>query len=264
MADIRNPPASEDLAGLQSAAMVVKTDPALRLWEIENEKLELLALRDEPDLTDEEKAAIDGQIRAYVELEVRKVHGVAGIMRYCDAFVDACKAEQRRLAQKRAMWEGRYGRIREMVLQVMQANGLKKIEAGTERFRIQKNAPALAVDVEMLEDKYLKAHVTINLADWKELLRCATSRGSTDFFLITPGSFTVTSEADNGAIKEALKQSIACPECKGAGDEIQQSMDEVGHIDQLHQACERCKGTGTVTASVPGAVMVQSEHLRLE
>lgn len=227
-----------------------KLDHGITLWQIEEEKLALIELRDEC-ATEEERAAVDAEVRKYVEAEISKVHRVAGLMRYFDAFVDTIKAEQERLAKKRAMWEGHYGRVRQMVLEVMQARGLRKIEGGTERFRIQKNGAKSVVvdDPAVIPDEYVRANIKMSMKNWKALLAAAGG------YVPPPDAYTVSSELDlpriGSAIAEAKASELAFMHSHG-----------VDHPD--FYTAEQLEQLEFLKIRFKGAHVVQGEHLRLE
>lgn len=226
----------------------------LTLFDIEREKAELIALREECE-TDEERAAVDAAIREYVVRDVRKVSGIAALLRYFKSNAEAAKAEQERIAKIRGRWEARYGTLKAMVLAVMQHFDLPKLEGATDRFRRQKNPVALEItDTKLVEEKYLVATVTMPLADWKELVRQLPAKlaGTLDHARLS-------SSVDTVALKAACSVMVKCEDCNGSGSVVVVSSgpDEIA-------VCPRCSGTTNVPATVPGARLVQGEHLRVE
>jgi hypothetical protein len=59
-----------------------------------------------------------------------------------------CKAEEERIAAKRKSVENRAASLRKYLLVNMQAVGRSEIQTGTHTLKIQKNPPAVKVDIE--------------------------------------------------------------------------------------------------------------------
>ena len=173
----------------------------LSLFKIEQEKADLICFREECE-TDEERAAVDQQIQEYVGREIRKVTGIAALLKYFKAMGAVAKAEKERLAQQQAKWEGRHERLRAMVLGVMQAMNVPKLEGATDRLRRQKNPVALEItDTLQIPEQYLKATIQMPFAEWRVLLDAAAGGIP---FVPTATTFRVTSEVDTAAVKAAL------------------------------------------------------------
>src|SRR6185312_2857181 len=134
------PPLREDTHGVIPYA----GDPKLSLFQVEQEKLDLIQFRDECE-TDEECAAVDQQIQEYVGREIRKVSGIAALLKHFKAQAAMAKAEEERAAKWRKRWEANYERLKNMVHGVMVALELPKVEGATDRFRRQKNPIALEI-----------------------------------------------------------------------------------------------------------------------
>lgn len=232
------PPLREDTHGV-----IPYADPKLSLFNIEQEKLDLIQFRDECE-TDEERAAVDQQIQEYIGREIRKVSGIAALLKYFKAQAATAKAEEERAAKWRKKWEANYERLKNMVHGVMLALDLPKVEGATDRFRRQKNPVALEItDAKLIPEQYLKATIKMPLSAWKELIACDAPGLARDF--------TVTSEVDTASVKAALQVKVKCALCDGTG-----LVDEEG--------CNFCRGEKAVAQNVPGARLVQGEHLRVE
>lgn len=234
----------------RSAAVIEAPERSLSLFQIEQEKAELIAFREEC-VTDEERTAVDRQIQEYVGAEIRKVSGIAALLKFFKSNAEAAKAEQDRVAKQRAKWEGRYERLKAMVLGVMQTLEIQKVESATDRLRRQKNPVSLEVyDVTQIPEKYLNATIRMPFSGWKRLLEAAGAYAPED-------GFSVNSEVDSSAIKAELQKHVQCPACKG--DPIDAAGGRLPTV-----VCEVCRGEKTVPASVPGARLTQGEHLRIE
>lgn len=228
---------------------------AVSLFKLEQEKLELFDLRDIVE-TDEERAAIDAQLLEYVKMETRKVTNIAGLLKHFDAKYKEAVAEELRIHAHVARWANRVAKLKAMVLGVMQAFDVKKLESSTDWFRRQNNPVSLEVtDIGSIEEKFLKATVKMTFEDWQKMVSLAHIGADTlgwgkDRVAEFP-RFTVTTEVDNAALKAACAAMQDCEDCGGGGK-------LAGNTP-----CDACGATGKRPATVPGARLVQGEHLRV-
>lgn len=242
------PPLREDHHGV-----IPYAGRSLSLFQIEQEMAELIAVREEC-VTDEERGVVDAQIQEYVCREIRKVTGIAALLKHFKAQAAMAKAEEERAAKWRKRWEANYERLKNMVHGVMLALDLPKVEGATDRFRRQKNPAALEItDAKLIPEQYLKATIKMPFAEWQRVLEALPD--DFDWPDSDKPSFTVTSEVDTVAVKAACLMKVPCPECEGHG--LQSVAD--GAIE-----CDTCAASGMVLAKVPGARLVQGEHLRVE
>lgn len=249
------PPLREDHHGV-----IPYAGPKLSLFQIEQEMAELIAVREECE-SDEERGVVDAQIQEYVGREIRKVSGIAALLKHFKSQAAIAKAEEERAAKWRKRWESSYERLKNMVHGVMMALDLPKVEGATDRFRRQKNPVSLEItDAKLIPEEYLKSKITMPFGHWKDLVKAADSRGSASFYALNSEQVTVTSEVDTAALKAALLVKIICADCKGSGGPF--DLTEYGGGDK--EPCPTCEGIGTVSATVPGARLTQSEHLRCE
>jgi len=115
------------------------TKQSLTLYNIETELLDLVRLRE--DTTEpEELAAIDTQIAEYVGREVRKVDGIASLLREFERRAEIDRAEAKRISKRAQQWARREARLREMVTSVMEATGQKRIEGQHSSFVLVKKS----------------------------------------------------------------------------------------------------------------------------
>lgn len=254
---------ADDMGGAPTPETQQRANPVpeLSLYHIEAEKAALVAFRDECE-TDEERAAVDQQLQAYVEAEIRKVSNIAGLLRWLANMAEQAKAEQKRIAEIRASWERRRDHITNMVLGVMQALDLKKVECPTAKIRRQANPPAVHIyDTMAIEEKYLKVQVRMTASEWSELCAAAklgmgiAKEGS------LPLEMDVKAEIDGVSLKEACKaaekEMVPCPHhfADGHAEDI---------IEGAFGPCAICSGTKQIPRTVPGARLNRGEHLRLE
>ncbi len=235
----------------KSTALAVVEAPRETLHQIETELRELCDLRDSLDPSEAEAIqATDEQIEAFVGREIRKVTGIAALLRYFRSQTEAAKAEEAHARKWRDRWEARYNRLATMVHGVMVAMDVQKLEGATDRFRRQNNPEATEVyDAAALPDEYLKGTIKLPYADVKWLL--AAARNSS----LDTSNLVITSDVDAVKLKAALQANVDCHYCQGIGE-----IPTGGEVNP----CQNCEGTGQVRATIPGARLTRGEHLRVE
>lgn len=245
---------------------------SVSLFNLHREKLELFALREEVELSTtmgaDDKAltlkAIDDELQKYVEGEVRKVSNIAGLLKHFDAKYKEAVAEELRIHAHVARWANRVAKLKAMVLGVMQAFDVKKLESSTDWFRRHNNPVSLEVtDIGSIEEKFLKATVKMTFEDWQKMVSLAHIGADTlgwgkDRVAEFP-RFTVTSEVDNAALKAACAVMVPCAACSGKGGPVDLTIYGGG----TNEPCPQCSGAGSLQATVPGARLIQGEHLRV-
>jgi len=238
---------------------------SLSLYNIENELLELLQLREEvegdqaapPDPA--ELAEIDKQVQAYVEREVRKADGIGDYLNECITRADALEAEAQRIRERAGMWRRRYESVRNTTLRVMQLFHLKTVEGVRHTLAVKRNPPSVEIrQPDLVPDQYQCIAVKLSLDVWKAVLDVVDTHDSEH----SGGALSAALKAAERKasydqpltpVKEALK--AACPKCLGSGlPERQAALAGAGH-------CDACGGTGH--AGVPGCELV-TDIVRLE
>lgn len=190
----------------------------LSLFQIESELAELVDLRDQtandPDLKpseiDEALQAINGQITAYIEREVRKVDGISHYVRECETRAEVLREEAKRLKTLADTWEARGERISDITLHVMQMLGLKKLRGRLGELTIKSNPPSVDVrQPDLVPDHLQRVKVTLALDTWKIIVakfpQLAGERGD--------------AEPSKTAIKEELKRG-SVPGCELVTDKV--------------------------------------------
>lgn len=123
------------------------TGSDLSLWKIDETITELLSLREEVE-TEEERAAIDGQVREWVERELQKFDRCYGFIRYQEQQAAMAAEVQQKAGQWKHIHTARADRVREMVKQVMDHRGTRKIEGpGVGSFTVRPNGGKLALEI---------------------------------------------------------------------------------------------------------------------
>lgn len=123
----------------------------LTLYQIETELLDLMALRDDlaSDITSVEQAdslaATDQLILEYIQREVRKVDGIAGYLRECEARAETLRAEASRLKSLADVWSRRQDRVRHITQEVMLLIGATKLSGTNSEIALRKCPPSTDV-----------------------------------------------------------------------------------------------------------------------
>ncbi len=229
------------------------------LYNILDELMKLQALAEEPDLADEERAAISEQIAKYMSAQIvgRKIDGIAATLRECEARAAIAAEESKREAKRAESWLARFQRIKDATLRAMQAHGIKKLETPSNVLRIQGNgghAPLEVYAAGQLPGDLRRYQVQLSGSDYVVLFGLvAISEVSKDERTrLLKVLEAARWEPDGERIREAMRgPRVECPECKGVLD--------------VTKGCERCGAVGTVAPEVPGARLLErGVHLRVE
>ncbi len=228
---------------------------SLTFYTIETELQELLTLRETAESEGslpEELQAIDRQIEQYFEREVRKVDGIANAIHVYEHAAEAAQQEAIRIMARAKTLQSTADRIRENALRTMQLFGVKRLDTPMNRLRVCGNGGKEPLECEPVDVPFTFLTATVRMP-YHEWLRLAAH-------IEEVPAFTITTGPDNDAIRAALKQRVACPECKGVGQSV-----NIGHSEPQLDTCQRCMGVGTVPNTVPGArLLPRGEHLRVE
>jgi hypothetical protein len=100
---------------------------------------QLMLMREEPDITDDERAAIDGQIEKWMAAEVSKVDRVRSYLLHCKMMREAAAEEKQRQVAREKQWAAREDRLKQIVQYVMEAQQRRRCEGETGVLRLQGN-----------------------------------------------------------------------------------------------------------------------------
>ncbi len=225
------------------------------LWDIEQSVAQLLALLDDPEIAEDERAVAVAELERWVCAEVRKVDAIRAVLRNCDqreaealaAVADARKELEIQRARA-AVFSNRRDRIKAMCMAAMGAMGLRKIEGKTGRLRIQANGGKQALRITnepLVPDEYRTFTFRLAAPAWQRLQRNLTGDPMLRAMLAT-----AVSGIDEAKLRAALE--INCGACYGKGRAQFEDAD-----------CIYCNGTGK--QRVPGAELIpRGESLRVE
>lgn len=199
------------------------------LFRLKSELVELMQLRENDELSPEEQAAIDGQIKAYVGAELRKVDNIRAYLRHCDVMAEAAQEEANRLSSLIGTWKRRRDKLKDLCKDLMIESREKKLEGLHGSISLKGNGglqpleisqPAMIPEAFVLYRGWMSSEA---MAEIPELVR-----GRQDF--------QFEREPIPGIVRAALKQP--CEPCKGTGE----SMD----LDRIPVTvvCPHCGGDG--------------------
>jgi Siphovirus Gp157 len=221
--------------------------PRESLYQIEDSLQQIADARAaaEADGDTEALKVIDQLEREYLTKQANKVTSYAGLIRSRQDRVEACEKEIDRMKALRDAAQADVERLKANALAVMQQFEVKSLtdERTGRGLRRQGNGGLQALEIaEWPKDssgnfKPLPAK-NVDAVDYK-------LRGLPVQLFMVP---------DTERIREALKQRIKCPECKGIPYTFETADGK----------CPRCKGEGTIPQTIPGVRLLErGEHVRV-
>lgn len=143
-----------------------------KLYEITQDYLQILSMMEEPEL--DPKTLADTMEAVEGELEV-KAENYAKVIRNLEADVAGIKAEIERLSTRKKTIENNIKRMKEALQFSMETTGKTKFKTELFSFGIRKNAPAVVMDEQYIEnvpERFLKySDPTINKTAIKEAIQ---------------------------------------------------------------------------------------------
>lgn len=150
---------------------------SVKLYELTNNYLTILNMIEDSDVPSE--AMIDTLESINDAIEV-KVEGIGKMLRMLDADIEALKAEEKRLADRRKAIENKQKQIKDYVRYQLELAGLTEIKSPLITVKVQNNPPAVEiVDRDAIPRQFIKT--------------------------------TIVEDVDKNAIKEALKNGEEVP-----------------------------------------------------
>jgi hypothetical protein len=234
---------------------------SLSLYNIEDSLQQLMELRtqaiEEGDA--EAEKVIDQQIAEYLTKEVAKVTSYVALIRSREAVVSEAAIEIARMQMILEAAKRDVERLKKTALDVMNRFGVRELKATPGGgLRIQANGGLQPLEIEgalspgaALPQEFFSVTVKMPFPVWAAIIRTMTEAGAYPML----GTAREQIEPNTTAIREALKQRVTCPECKGSRF--------VGFYPD-GEPCPLCKQEGTIAATVPGAKLLdRGEHVRV-
>lgn len=224
------------------------------LYRIEEALATLWAMRDEAEREgdSEQLKFIDAELEKYLTQEPAKVASIAGYIRMCEARVNEIAVEIQRLQSAQEKWMQKAERAEKATIDAMLRFGVKQIDGHTTKLILRDAGGKQALEVSVvahLPRKYTEMTVTLDHEWFDYLVKVLQERTESISIAVEMALSGANISARKDAIREALKQRVVCPECNGD--------DTVGEAEkETHGKCQRCDGSGTIPASVPGAKLL--------
>jgi hypothetical protein len=249
--------------------------PAMPLYQIDRELMELIALREEMEdsagakiargalpldvhakLTYEDECkAVDTRIAQYMTAAREKTDAIAYTIRELLKRSEIAADESARLVKRSASWKAQATRLKDYVLRFMTGATppITRMETPVNRLRVQGNGglqPLDVYDASLLPLEYVRWTFSVNGPQLARLREMAMVTEDEELGKILYAGAS-RPQPDNDAIRAALSQHVVCPACNGVLDVI--------------NGCAKCAGRGTVPAEVPGARLLErGKGLRVE
>lgn len=187
---------------------MTETLPKLTLFEIETQLLALMEAREDAEREGDPEAVavIDGELRKYVEAEVRKVDGIAAYIREGNARADILADEAERLSHQAKAWQKKADKLRALTLEIMQNAGERKLSGRHSILRRIGNGgkkPLVITQPELVPDAYRRVNVGMTYYCWLDLCEAG--------YAVSDRSEAVT---DNAVIRAALECGVGVPGCR--------------------------------------------------
>jgi Siphovirus Gp157 len=247
----------EDLHG---AVAEEREAPELAIAEVDAQALELVTLRGECQ-TEKETAAIDVLLKGYVETDLEKITPVAALLKHCESKATEGRADEERKQKERGRWAKAIVVLKAIVQSVMQERKLSQLSNAQVRFRLQDNPVQVEItDEKKIENKFRRAVITMPWDEWMRL------RSFSEIYLASAEARKAKLEPivieqvipsiDSNALKGALLVKVKCEDCDDGKTRLSP------HAPAY--PCTTCKGSQLSPATVPGARLTQTQHLRVE
>lgn len=213
---------------------------------------ELMDMRDEALLPPDEAVALNNQIKAYVEANLRKVDNVRAFWRYAEDMIESAERDLKDAGARHRNWEGKLEFLKTLCLDIMIGFGEKKLEGQHGYIRLQVNGGSQSLDI------YSPALIPEDLVQYRGAMSAACM-ALLPLEITARGDFQFEREPRQGAIKAKLETK--CETCEGSGWRKFDERPEDGGTGE-RAVCEACGGTGHNL--VPGARLApRGRHARI-
>lgn len=207
---------------------------------------ELMDMRDEALLPPDEAVALNNQIKAYVEANLRKVDNVRAFWRYAEDMIAAAERDLKDAGARHRSWESKLEFLKTLCLDIMIGFGEKKLEGQHGYIRLQVNGGSQSIDI------YSPALIPEDLVQYSGWMSAACM-ALIPAEIMARQDFQFTREPKQGTIKAILETE--CSNCDGEAKF--KSPDGSGFLP-----CVECAGTGHKL--VPGArLSPRGQHARI-
>lgn len=153
------------LTHIERTLGIIWKEQKMKLYEL----TEMYQALENLDLNEEELQTALNNINDEIEL---KADNIAKLIQSLDGDINAIKAEEERLYNKRKAIENRKESLKQYLQSAMIAVDKKKIKTELFSFNVQKNAPSLKIkDETKIPEDYYKIEKKLNKTDLKEAVK---------------------------------------------------------------------------------------------
>lgn len=221
---------------------------SLTLWELEEQLVALMHAREDPDISDEDRAGVEEALAVYVHKEIRKVDRIREYLRMCELGAQAAKEEAARHHQWAKMWEQRKEWLKASCKAAMEAFGAKRLDGRSGYLLLKKNGGLQGLTIvnpDLLPDEYCDYRLTLSAGQMVLVRQLLEDHGWDSF---EPALQKVERLPNSNRIRAALERP--CMNCIGVGQVQQPHHTELSPQGATVE-CPKCNGTGKFL--VPGA-----------
>ncbi len=151
----------------------------LSLWKIDEAIEKLTQLREDPEITPDERSVIEDQITMYAQEQLpAKVDGMRGWIKLCQANEDAAKSEKVAAADTEKMWKNRREYVENICKEVMERREIKRLDGKVGYLTLKGNggpAPMEPINEALIPDEYRKYRFDLSAPAWRALQVILTS-----------------------------------------------------------------------------------------
>ncbi len=147
-------------------------DHRMSLWAIDETIDQLVTMREEPDISEEERLAIDGQLEEWVSRQLEKFDGCYGYIRYEEQQAKMAKEVSDTADEWMQVHENRARRVRDMVKRVMDGRGIRRVSGAVGSFTICHNGGKQAVKIpqpDLVPDPFRVWRFSLSYAAFEQL-----------------------------------------------------------------------------------------------
>lgn len=191
-------------------------DRGMSLWAIDQTIAQLVALREDPDLTPEERTVVEQQLAMYAQEQLpAKVDGVRGYLKMCRTNETAAKAEKGVASDTEKMWGSRADRLEGICKDVMESRGVKRLDGKVGYISLRGNGglqPMEPINEALLPDEYRMYRMALAAPAWRALQAILVGSQATLAPAILRAMLaSVKAEVNVAAVRSALEAGTEVP-----------------------------------------------------
>lgn len=188
----------------------------MSLYQIDDTIAQLSALREDPDLTPDERAVVEQQLAVYSQEQLpRKVDGYRGYIKLCRTNEAVAKAEKGVAADTENMWRSRADHLEGICKDVMENRGVKRLDGRVGYISLRGNGglqPMEPINEALLPDEYRMYRMALAAPAWRALQAILVGSQATLAPAILRAMLaSVKAEVNVAAVRSALEAGTEVP-----------------------------------------------------